>query len=223
MNELEEKSDKKKMTKRMRQKEKTREIYILAAIEVFRELGFSEAQVKDITARAGTSVGNFYHYYDNKEHIIEEIFKQIAGIFTQLIANLQQYELPTYKNFHDMFRNYLRIVKGRPNLILFFIEQMGGINQKFLALKNELIDKATHEAEKVLTKLIKLKFIPKQDPKLSAYIWINTLMTTYQWWAHSDFEPLEEEVIENMTNFLIWGTTAKKIKRKKKDPKEKEE
>ena len=56
---------------------------------------------------------------------------------------------------------------------------------------------------------MKRKFIPRQDPKLTAFIWINTLMTTYQWWAHTNFEAEEEEVIKNMTNFLIWGTNPK--------------
>ena len=59
---------------------------------------------------------------------------------------------------------------------------------------------------------MKNKLIPKQDPKLSAFIWINTLMTSYQWWAHNNFEVDEDEVISNMTNFLIWGTTGKYIR-----------
>jgi len=202
-----------KLTKRMIQKEETRKLYVVAAIEVFRDKGFNEARVKDITNRAKTSVGNFYnHYKRGKEDIIEEIFKDIASIFTQLIADLQQYEIPTYKNFHEMFRNFLRIVKDRSNLILFFIEQMGGINQKFLDLKNELMHKAAREAEILLTNLEQRKVIPKQDPKLSAFIWINTLMTTYQWWAHNNFEVEEEEIIVNMTNFLIWGTTGKMVR-----------
>jgi len=209
--------DMKKITKRMIQKEKTRKLYIVAAIEVFREMGFANAQVKDITSQAGTSVGNFYHYYDNKEHIVEEIFKQLEGIFTSFIKNLRQYELPTYKNFHDMFRNYLRIVKDRSHLILFFIEQMGGVNQKFLNLKNQLIYTAAREAEILLTNLMEKKFIPRQDTKLSAFIWINTLMNTYQYWAHTNFEAEEDEIIKNMTNFLIWGTTGKKIEFKEKE------
>jgi len=199
-------------------KEETRKLYIIAAIEVFRDKGFNDTHVKDITRRAGTSVGSFYNYFkDGKDQIVEEMFKEIACIFTQLIANLQQYELPTYKNFHDMFREYLNIVRNRPNLILFFIEQMGGINQRFLNLKNNLINEGAYEAEKLLTKLMKNKLIPKQDTKLSAFIWINTLMATYQWWAHNNFEEDEDEIISNMTNFLIWGTTGKFIQINRKE------
>ncbi|TFF63797.1 MAG: TetR/AcrR family transcriptional regulator [Promethearchaeota archaeon] len=224
MNKSEKSKEIAKITRKMIMKEETRRLYIVAAIEVFRDKGFNETHVKDITNRAGTSVGSFYNYFkDGKEEIIEEIFKEIARIFTQLIANLQQYELPTYKNFHDMFRNYLNIVKDRSNLILFFIEQMGGINQRFLHLKNDLINEAAREAEKLLNKLLENKFIPKQDTKLSAFIWINTLLTTYQWWARNDFEGEQDEIISNMTNFLIWGTTGKYIKVNIKKESEKKE
>lgn len=213
MNNTEDSKEIVKISRKMLRQVETRKLYIVAAVEVFRDKGFNETHVKDITTRAGTSVGSFYNYFkEGKDEIVEEIFKQIASIFTELIANLQKYEIPTYRNFHDMFRNYLTIVKNRPNLILFFIEQMGGINQRFLDLKNDLMNEAARGAEKLITKLMKNKLIPKQDPKLSAFIWINTLMTSYQWWAHNNFEVDEDEVISNMTNFLIWGTTGKYIR-----------
>ena len=141
MNNTEDSKEIVKISRKMLRQVETRKLYIVAAVEVFRDKGFNETHVKDITTRAGTSVGSFYNYFkEGKDEIVEEIFKQIASIFTELIANLQKYEIPTYRNFHDMFRNYLTIVKNRPNLILFFIEQMGGINQRFLDLKNDLMN-----------------------------------------------------------------------------------
>lgn len=54
--------------------QKTREIILEAALEQFREKGYSRATMRDIAKQAGVSVGNAYYYFQSKEEMILEVF-----------------------------------------------------------------------------------------------------------------------------------------------------
>jgi AcrR family transcriptional regulator len=55
-----------------RPKPEVREAILKAAGEVFGEGGFQRAALGDIVERAGTSVGNFYKYFANKDELFTE-------------------------------------------------------------------------------------------------------------------------------------------------------
>ncbi|MCV2503649.1 MAG: TetR/AcrR family transcriptional regulator, partial [Neisseriaceae bacterium] len=57
-------------------KENTYEKIILASIELFNEQGERYVTTNHIVAHLGISPGNLYYYFQNKEEIIEEIFKR---------------------------------------------------------------------------------------------------------------------------------------------------
>lgn len=50
-----------------------------AAREVFEESGFQDARIADIAARAKTSYGSFYTYFDSKEAIFREVVHEVTG------------------------------------------------------------------------------------------------------------------------------------------------
>lgn len=58
---------------RSRKGTQTRARLLAAAKEVFEELGYFDARVSDIAARATLSQGSFYHYFDSKEQIFREV------------------------------------------------------------------------------------------------------------------------------------------------------
>lgn len=58
---------------------RTRAALLAAAREAFEDLGFRDARISDIAERAGTSYGVFYHYFDSKESILNELFTVVTG------------------------------------------------------------------------------------------------------------------------------------------------
>lgn len=50
-----------------------------AAREVFGELGFDAAKISDIAKRAKISYGTFYHYFDSKDEVLQELLTVVAG------------------------------------------------------------------------------------------------------------------------------------------------
>jgi AcrR family transcriptional regulator len=55
-----------------------------AAREVFGELGWQAARVEDIVSRAGVSHGTFYHYYENKAAVLEDLVRHSQADFVAL-------------------------------------------------------------------------------------------------------------------------------------------
>jgi AcrR family transcriptional regulator len=55
-----------------------------AAREVFGELGWQAARVQDIVTRAGVSHGTFYHYYENKGAVLEDLVRHSQAEFAAI-------------------------------------------------------------------------------------------------------------------------------------------
>jgi AcrR family transcriptional regulator len=55
-----------------------------AAREAFGELGWQATRVEDIVGRAGVSHGTFYHYYENKAAVLEDLVRRIQAEFVAI-------------------------------------------------------------------------------------------------------------------------------------------
>jgi hypothetical protein len=95
--------------------------------------------------------------------------------------------------------------REKKETFLIFFEQMGGMEQKYRAKRNEILDNFTNEVEKIISRLIKFG-ARDQNPKITARVWTSTVLGVFIWWIRSDFELEEEELIENLTDILVKGT-----------------
>ncbi|MEG2051459.1 MAG: TetR/AcrR family transcriptional regulator [Oscillospiraceae bacterium] len=66
-----------KLTSRQKQAIATKLKISDTAFTLFREYGYEKVKITDICQKANISVGNFYHYFESKEKIIENSYKQI--------------------------------------------------------------------------------------------------------------------------------------------------
>ena len=190
-------------------KKEKRNLFIISALSVFEEKGFNNTRIKDITKKANTSVGNYYNYFKSKEEVFEVIISGIAELmvskFRELFIYFKENRIPPISAVKNLFRGYAKIFKGKKETFLIFLEQMGGINIKYRAKRNEIIDNFTDEVEKIIVKLLEFG-ARAQNPKLTARIWTSTVLGVFNWWIRSDFEMEEEELVNNLTDFLVRGT-----------------
>lgn len=70
-----------------RPKAEVREAILKAAAEAFAEGGFERAALGDIVARAGTSIGNLYKYFANKDELFTEFLPR--GFTTELTSRIR--------------------------------------------------------------------------------------------------------------------------------------
>jgi AcrR family transcriptional regulator len=87
---------------------RTRTALIHAAREEFEAVGFSDARVADITARAKMSYGSFYTYFDDKEEIFREVVKQVTGEMFEASAVGGSVGADAIKKVEEGNRRYLR-------------------------------------------------------------------------------------------------------------------
>jgi AcrR family transcriptional regulator len=190
-------------------KKEKRNLFIISALSVFEEKGFNNTRIKDITERANTSVGNFYNYFNSKEDVIEVLISGLAELmiskFRELFIYFKQNRIPPISAVKNLFRGYAKMFKEKKESFLIFFEQMGGMEQKYRTKRDEILDDFTNEVEKIISKLIEFG-ARDQNPKITARVWTSTVLGVFIWWIRSDFELEEEELIENLTDFLVKGT-----------------
>ncbi|MFJ6263307.1 TetR/AcrR family transcriptional regulator [Rhodococcus erythropolis] len=58
---------------------RTRAALIEASRDLFEERGFRETRIADIAERAKLAYGTFYHYFESKEVVLNELFTSVAG------------------------------------------------------------------------------------------------------------------------------------------------
>ena len=190
-------------------KKEKRNLFIISALSVFEEKGFNNTRIKDITEKAGTSVGNYYNYFKSKEEVFEVIISGLAELmiskFRELFIYFQDNRIPPISAVKNLFRGYAKMFKAKKETFLIFLEQMGGINIKYRTKRNEIIDNFTEEVEKIILKLLEFG-ARSQNPKLTARVWTSTVLGVFNWWIRSDFDLEEEELVNNLTEFLVKGT-----------------
>ncbi len=190
-------------------KKEKRNLFIISALSVFEEKGFNNTRIKDITNKANTSVGNFYNYFNSKEEVIEVLISGLAELmiskFRELFIYFKDNRIPPISAVKKLFRGYAKMFKEKKETFLIFFEQMGGMDQKYRTKRNEIMDNFTDEVEKIIIKLLEFG-ARDQNPKISARVWTSTVLGVFIWWIRSDFELDEEELVNNLTAFLVRGT-----------------
>jgi AcrR family transcriptional regulator len=106
--------------------QKTREIILKAALELFREKGYEQTSMRDIAEKAGVAVGAAYYYFRTKDEMILETFTQ-----SQYESEARNKEIcgetrSFKKRFLDLMFFRLDILAGHRKL--FVILTQNGIN-----------------------------------------------------------------------------------------------
>ncbi|NYE04206.1 AcrR family transcriptional regulator [Bacillus niacini] len=96
---------------------------MLSAIEVFSEIGYMKATVKDITTRANVGHGTFYHYFKNKNNLLDQL---VDELFEKVKHNIEPKTLPEnlYETMKDEARRILDFYYQNRGILLALNEAM---------------------------------------------------------------------------------------------------
>ena len=81
-------------------KEELRNRILEIAEQEFLENGFDKASLRVIAKKCGTTIGNLYHYFSNKEALFEDLVKQEYNAFFHLMEHNQNSQLIHYNSNH---------------------------------------------------------------------------------------------------------------------------
>ena len=90
-----------------------------ATLTLSSERGFHNTPMSLIAKTSGVSAGIIYHYFANKEELINELYKEIK--LEYLHATLADYseDLPLKERFYNTWNNYIRYSLSNPIKVLF--------------------------------------------------------------------------------------------------------
>ncbi len=183
-----------------------KQLYLIAAVKTFQEKGFHATTVKDITDEAGTSVGNFYRYFESKEKIFEELVTTFHKLLVEKLQVLNKDEIPPVGVLKKLFHDYSKMFKENQQIALIYIEQMGGISKEYREMHTNLQEVFDNEVEKIIARIHSAIKMKGQHPRITALAWTNLFLEAFSWWARTNFEMKEDEFVDSIVNFLVLGT-----------------
>jgi len=95
--------------------EQTRDLILQSALDLLEEQGYEKTTMRAIAKRAGVSLGNAYHYYGSKEHLIQAFYhrlhhEHLAATRTTLenettlkarLLNVMRLKISTLEPYHE--------------------------------------------------------------------------------------------------------------------------
>ncbi len=187
-------------------KNEKKNLYLLAAVKTFQEKGFHATTVKDITDEAGTSVGNFYRYFDSKEKIFEELVTTFHKLLVTKLQVLNKDEIPPVGVLKKLFHDYAKLFRDNKEIALIYIEQMGGISKEYREMHTRLQEVFETEVEQIIARIFHVIKQKGQHPRITALAWTTLFLEAFAWWARANFEMKEDEFVDSIVNFLVLGT-----------------
>ena len=67
---------------------KTKEVLLITATQLFSENGYEATGVRDILQTSGVSTGSFYHFFSSKESIFEAVIERYLQGYTERIGSI---------------------------------------------------------------------------------------------------------------------------------------
>jgi AcrR family transcriptional regulator len=182
---------------------RTRAALVSAAREAFEELGFRDARISDITERAGTSYGVFYHYFDSKESILHELFTVVTGEMYAASQTSSGRTGSPIEKIRAANRQYLAVAARNARLIA-TIEELAFREPQFRELKLRIREPFVQRNE---TGIRRLQERGIADPKLDARMAASMLGGMIEhfsmlWFVHGvDYD--EALAVETLTS--LWA------------------
>jgi AcrR family transcriptional regulator len=184
-----------------------------AAKAVFEDDGFLAARISDIAERAGLSHGSFYHYFDTKEEIFQEVADalddRLRSPMGDIIFAPDSSATPQERIFQGIHQ-YLESYRAEAR-ILGVIEQ---VSRNDAAFNDRRFEKQRPSSEKLIESIEKLQIRRLADPSIDASVAGPALaaMTgrfAEMWLVHHFFDCTMEHGVAQLTHIWVNGLQLK--------------
>ena len=151
--------------KREATKAANRAAILSAAREVFADIGFGAASVRDIIRRTDLASGTFYNYFPDKESILVEILDETAGVIRARVRAARR-EATTLEDFvRSGYRAYFSYLAQDPLTLELLRRNAGTIRAMF---DEPSVGAGTEELRDDLEAGITAGIVPPHDTRLMA-------------------------------------------------------
>lgn len=137
-------------------KDDIRNNILKAALLEFRQEGYTHASMRKIAQAAGTTIGNIYRYFKNKEVLFDAILQPVYLQYSECIENIREEIVVSYKKDNSNPQHFFNKVQG--TIVMLFKTYSSELTillnlsngSKYEQVKPNLIDLTLSILEKVL-------------------------------------------------------------------------
>lgn len=106
-------------SKVLQKKEDKRQRLLRAALELFAERGFFGTAVPLVAESAGVAAGTVYRFFDSKETLVNEVFREAKGRLRAALAEGLDYGLAPKALFDEVWRRLVGFARAEPTAFHF--------------------------------------------------------------------------------------------------------
>ncbi|MBI4907350.1 MAG: TetR/AcrR family transcriptional regulator [Acidobacteria bacterium] len=195
--------------KMLERKEARRRVILAAATRLFGQQGYHATTVPMIVAEAGTSTGNFYFYFRNKEDVfaaaLSNLGERISAAINDAIA-----QAPTNPLLHmkAAVEGFVLFLAQNPEEARILIVESSGLSSRLEEIRRTIIASHSRGVENAL-RLLAPK-LPPLEPGVTARCWTGAVYEAVYSWLElpEDKRTPAKAVAEAVARFNLRGIGA---------------
>ena len=117
--------------RRERTKAANRAAILAAALDVFAELGYEGAGVREVIRRTDLAPGTFYNYFPDKESVLRELLEELATQITVAAREARRAATDLDGLIESGFRAYYEVLAADPQVVTMLHRNHGTIRALF--------------------------------------------------------------------------------------------
>jgi AcrR family transcriptional regulator len=182
--------------------EEKRRLLLQAAVRVFARKGYHAARISDIAEEAGVAYGLLYHYFDSKEEVLRNVFRETWRALIATIKSVEEGDDPAREQLRKVAEILLRSWRREPDLVRVLVlevtrsghlaGEMDEIVASFAAIQ-EIVERGQADGT------IRLDI----DPRLASYVFYGAIDELLTGWvlgrlpdSDDDLAQAERTVVE---------------------------
>jgi len=162
--------------------EDKRRLLLQAAVRVFARKGYHAARISDIAEEAGVAYGLLYHYFDSKEEVLRNVFRETWRALIATIKSVEGSGDPPREQLRRVAEILLRSWRREPDLVRVLVlevtrsghlaGEMDEIVASFAAIQ-EIVERGQADGT------IRLDI----DPRLASYVFYGAIDELLTGWV----------------------------------------
>lgn len=185
---------------------KTKNSIFESAIKVFSSNGYNGATMDDIALMAGVAKGTLYYHFKSKEEIFKYIVKEGMNKIRENVQESVDKEEDVISKLKALCKVQLDLVYKNRDFFKVIMSQLWGTELRQLELR-DMVQKYIMLIETYLREAMDKGSIKKGNTSLMAYTFFGALCSTIVYEIINEDTVNIDEIIDNLTNYLLKGMT----------------
>lgn len=183
--------------------ERRKQQILETAALVFARLGYS-ASIDQIAEEMGVTKGHIYYYFDSKQDILFQIFRQAMDLFLARISEVNILGLPPDQRLKAIFKKHIGVICENRAIMTVFMD----LRRDLLPENWGVIANSRNKYEELLQELIRegavKGYFDVENDKVISYTLLGAINWVYVWYQESGMHS-SEKVAEMMSDYLLRG------------------